>query len=216
MPTSTMRIRATWVGLCAFALFGVSACSTGSSAQQSGETRTGKQAQTAEEDETDMSEEGENQNSEASKTDGTRGKGKTKRKRKRKRKKNKKKKMAQMCPMKVEGTTTSIEKLDEAVAVDFTTPEGDVDELRHRVEKMAERHGEHPGNMKNAAKRKKIMANSTAETEKIEDGVRMKVRPKTSDQMGMLYEHMSKHSEMMAKGKGCPMKMMKGATAGDG
>ena len=47
--------------------------------------------------------------------------------------------MAQMCPMQVEGTTRELVELDDAVAMEFTTT-GDVDELRRRVEKMAQMH----------------------------------------------------------------------------
>ncbi|QED28129.1 hypothetical protein FRD01_12985 [Microvenator marinus] len=47
--------------------------------------------------------------------------------------------MAQMCPMQVEGTTRKVVKLDDGVGMDFTTT-GDVDELRRRVEKMAQMH----------------------------------------------------------------------------
>ncbi len=52
---------------------------------------------------------------------------------------DKHKMMEQMCPMKVEDTTRQLVELDDAVAMEFTTT-GDVDELRRRVEKMAERH----------------------------------------------------------------------------
>ncbi len=47
--------------------------------------------------------------------------------------------MEQMCPMQVEGTTRELIELDDAVAMEFTTT-GDVDELRRRVERIAQRH----------------------------------------------------------------------------
>ena len=49
-----------------------------------------------------------------------------------------------MCPMQVEGTTRNIVKLDDAVAMDFTTT-GDVDEVRSRVAKMASKHNKMHG-----------------------------------------------------------------------
>jgi len=199
-----MRVRNMSIGIVAFALFAVSACSTSSSSQKSDETRTDKQAQTAEDEgetsQKEQAQEGSNESSEAAKS-----------------------KKAAMCPMKVDGVETNVEKLDDAVAIDFTTGEGDVGALRKRVRKMADwhnnrggmnkdQHGKKKGAKKGKkkGKMKKLLASSTADTEEIDGGIRMTVTPDNSDHLDKLHNHMSQHSEMMATGKGCPMKMMKG------
>jgi hypothetical protein len=110
--------------------------------------------------------------------------------------------MAKMCPMKVEGTTRQIVKLDDAVAMDFTTT-GDVEELRQRVQKMPQMHQKMhaEGGM---------MSGVTVTTEKIDAGMRAKFTPKDAAHADKLYQMMQKHSQMMEENGQCPMMQMMG------
>lgn len=148
--------------------------------------------------------------------------------------------MQQMCPMQVEGTTRKIVKLDNAVALDFTTT-GDVDELRRRVQKMAQMHekmhgeggmmqgqhgqmqggqgqmmhGEMHGQMTDEQRQMhqqmmQMMSGVTVRTESIDGGMRMVFTPKDATQVDRLYEMMERHSQMMGEYGPCPMMQMMG------
>lgn len=148
--------------------------------------------------------------------------------------------MTQMCPMQVEGTTRKVVKLDDAVALDFTTT-GDVDELRQRVQKMAQmhakmhseggmmhgehgqmddkqgqmQHGEMHGKMTDEQQQKhqqmmQTMSGVTVETVSIDGGMRMMFTPKDAAQVDKLYEMMENHSQMMGEHGQCPMMQMMG------
>jgi hypothetical protein len=146
--------------------------------------------------------------------------------------------MAKMCPMKVEGTTRQVVKLDDAVVMDFTTT-GDVEELRQRVQKMAQMHekmhaeggmmhgGMHGeqgqmqhGKMQNGKMTEKqrqmrqqmmqMMSDVTVTTEEIDAGMRMKFTPKDAAQADKLYQMMQKHTQMMQENGQCPMMQMMG------
>lgn len=145
--------------------------------------------------------------------------------------------MAKMCPMQVEGTTRQVVKLDDAVAMDFTTT-GDVEELRQRVQKMAQmhdkmhaeggmmhggmhgeqgpmQHGQMHGQMTEEQRQMRqhmmqMMADVTVETEEIESGMRMKFTPKDAPQADKLYQMMQKHTQMMGEQGQCPMMQMMG------
>lgn len=226
-----MRFRYVLIGVASVALFGTPACSTTGSADESDQTETAEQAQSSGDEETDKSTSetrGEQTTEETADESGT-SKGA-----------EKEKKMAGMCPMEVDGTQTSVEKLDGAVAMDFTT-DGDVDELRSRVQKMREKHGKHHGDggkqkgesakkkesgaekasgegtthekTGSARKMKELMAKSTTETEEIEGGIRLSFAAEDSAHLDEIHGHLKEHSEMMAEGKGCPIQMMKGKKA---
>ncbi|TDP63647.1 hypothetical protein DFR33_110105 [Bradymonas sediminis] len=143
-------------------------------------------------------------------------------------------KMKEICPMQVEGTTRELSKLDDAVAMDFTTT-GDVDELRARVEKMSQMHGKmhgeggdmHHGKMHGEMKHgemkhgemteeqremreqmKQMMSDVTVSTEELDSGMRLKLTPADAAQVDALYGMMQKRSEAMGEHGQCPMKMM--------
>ncbi len=135
--------------------------------------------------------------------------------------------MKKMCPMQVEGTTSQVVKLDNAVAMDFTTT-GDVAELRQRVQKMAQKrekmHGE--GGMKGQQGEKgkmmkgqmteeqkqmmQMMSDVTVETTQIDGGTRMSFTPKDATKTDSLFQMMQKHSQMMNEKGQCPMMQMMG------
>jgi len=50
---------------------------------------------------------------------------------------------AQNCPMHVQGTNVTTEDVDNGIALNFTTDSGDVNDLRQRVQRMAEQHNQH-------------------------------------------------------------------------
>ncbi|TXD37001.1 hypothetical protein FRC98_09675 [Lujinxingia vulgaris] len=144
-------------------------------------------------------------------------------------------KMGQMCPMQVEGTTREIVRLDNAVAMDFTTT-GDVEELRARVEKMPEHHakmhgedGQMPrghghhgqgGQMRHEQMSEEhqemrrqmmeMMADVTLATEPIENGMRLTFTPADASQVDALYQMMQSHAQMMEQEGQCPMMPMMG------
>ncbi|TXD33813.1 hypothetical protein FRC96_15190 [Lujinxingia vulgaris] len=144
-------------------------------------------------------------------------------------------KMAEMCPMQVEGTTREIVRLDNAVAMDFTTT-GDVEELRSRVARMPERHatmhgegGQMPqghghhgqgGQMQHEQMSEEhhemrrqmmeMMADVTLATEPIEGGMRLTFTPADASQVDALYQMMQSHARMMEQEGQCPMMPMMG------
>lgn len=105
-------------------LIGATACSTSSEAESDEQAEQAEQTQTQQEQEQQEQGLEQAEADEPAQTDQAA---------------DKQQMMAQMCPMQVEGTTRQLVKLDDAVAVDFTTT-GDVDELRRRVLKMAQMH----------------------------------------------------------------------------
>lgn len=221
-----MKTRNVLTLLIAFLLLGATACSTSGSAETSDDETTTAQAQALEEEEAEEEMADEDDEDEDDEDDemaegddaeeGEEGDEKA----------EMKEKMAGMCPMQVEGTTAGVQKMDGMVAMDFTTESGDVEELRERIAAMAERHNKHhargmkKGMEKGEKKGKKhaamykTMKNATAATEEIDKGMRLMLTPDEADQMDTLQEHMQQHAQMMAKGEGCPMMMMKGKKSG--
>lgn len=143
--------------------------------------------------------------------------------------KAKREKMAGMCPMQVEGTTRNVVKLDDAVAMDFTTT-GDVDEVRSRVAKMASKHnkmhvdgksmkkgksgemkhggkGKGKGKMAEKHKKMKMMDGVTAKASNIEGGARMTLMPEDPEKADKIFKMMKEHAGK--KGQ-CPMMGHKG------
>ncbi|MGM0578844.1 MAG: hypothetical protein ACQEXJ_24185 [Myxococcota bacterium] len=132
---------------------------------------------------------------------------------------------AGMCPMQVEGTQMRVQKLDDAVAMDFTTT-GDVAALRDRVRKMARMHDRHADRdeMKHGGgqghkgemdmEMMEMMATTTAATEEIEGGMRLRLVPDDPDQIVPLHEMMNQHAGMMSEGGRCPMMKMMGKEQG--
>lgn len=150
--------------------------------------------------------------------------------------------MMQMCPMQVEGTTARVEKLDDAVRVEFETT-GEVDELRRRVQKMARMHNAHRGGAGMVHGRQgkghmmqrgpmrghgmhgespemrqrmmRMMAGTTVETEETEGGVRLRMEPEQPEQLDELHQMVQRRAQMMEKmerGEGCPMMEMMGGS----
>ena len=143
---------------------------------------------------------------------------------------SKREKMAGMCPMQVEGTTRNVVKLDNAVAMDFTTT-GDVDEVRSRVAKMATKHNKMhadgksmkkgkgktkgKGKMKGKEKmdgkgkmagkhkeRMKMMDGVSAKASDIDGGARLTLTPEDPEKADQIFKMMKEH----AGNKGqCPM-----------
>lgn len=192
-------------------LLGASACSTTESAQTEAASETAQQSQdlemAAEADQAEAAHEMQPRDKHA--------------------------KMKEICPMQVEGTTRELTKLDDAVAMDFTTT-GDVDELRARVEKMSQMHGKmhadsgdmHHGKKMHAdggemkhgemteeqremrEQMKQMMSDVTVSTEELDSGMRLKLTPTDAAQVDALYGMMQKRSEAMGEHGQCPMKMM--------
>lgn len=135
--------------------------------------------------------------------------------------------MAGMCPMMVEGTTVVAEETEGGAALVFTTS-GDVDELRRRVERMAEMHNRramHGGTMGSEAaggsteaehhaeaeaegpsgqSRGMMMPRGQARAEEIEGGARLVLTPHDPGELPALREHVGRMAEQMSA-RECPM-----------
>lgn len=124
-----------------------------------------------------------------------------------------------MCPMRVEGTQVTASDVEGGIALTFTTATGDVSELRQRVQRMAEMHGQsghmpmgpggaaagpgqgHHGTRMGHGMR---MPEATTSIEEVPGGSRLVLRPKDPAMLGALREHARQHSEHM-QGGACPM-----------
>ena len=193
-------------------LVGLTACSTSKEAESGEQAATTQQAQTAQQADEQADELADEQQTEEADTPA-----------------DKQQMMMQACPMQLEGTTRKLVKLDDAVAMDFTTT-GDVDALRQRVEKMGQMHtdgGMHgqmhgekgrmkhgqmhgekgrmkPGQMTEEQRQRhqqmmQMMSDVTVETEEIEGGMRMKMTPEEPEQVDRLYQMMQQQTQMMEK-----------------
>jgi hypothetical protein len=239
-----MTIRKMLILLVATTLVPLAACSTTSDAQKDEETATAEQAQTESEgdDETKgRTKVGEAETAGDGEADGEDAESAEATGKETPAEAAERRKMKGMCPMNVEGTTRSIEKLDGAIAVNFTTT-GDVEKLRKRVSKMAKMHnkhsekhakkhrkkaehakhgkkgkhakkgkkGEHAKKGHGHHKKMKMMANTTAEAEEIDGGMRLKLSSDDADQLEKIHQKMQEHGGK----EGCPMMHMKRAKAG--
>jgi hypothetical protein len=192
-------------------LMGLTACSTGSGAEA--DTQTQQQAQTQQQGEDHAAHHPDGDEAEDQKMT------------------EKQEMMKKMCPMQVEGTTRQVVKLENAVAMDFTTT-SDVAELRQRVQKMAKKHEKmhSEGGMKGQQGEKgkmmkgqmteeqkqmrkqmmQMMTDVTVATTQIDGGTRMTFTPKDATKADSLYQMMQKHSQMMDEKGQCPMMQMMG------
>jgi hypothetical protein len=96
------------------------------------------------------------------------------------------------CPMMVEGTSVELRDAEGGVALAFTT-DGDVGELRTRVDRMAEMHHD----------RMMPMAGSTLQVEDLDRGAQVIFRPAEPEQVEMLRLHMQKAAAELQSGA-CP------------
>lgn len=134
--------------------------------------------------------------------------------------------MMQACPMQLDGASMSMELLDGAVAIDFTTEE-DVEELRGRVESMVERHnqrmeegpsmhrgegrmhrGEDDDHRRMHTEMMSMMADAEAETEEINRGMRMRLVPEDPEDAQELYDAMQQRMQEGRQQSSCPMMQM--------
>lgn len=214
-----MKIRNVTLLLSMILLIGLTACSTTGEAEADEQAEQAEQAQTQQQADEHAAHHPEGQQAGAEQMA------------------DKQQMMAQMCPMQVEGTTRQVVKLDDSVAMDFTTT-GDVEELRQRVQKMAQmhekmhadggmmhgqmhgqhgqmQHGQMHGQMTEEQRQMRqqmmqMMSDVTVETEEIENGMRMKFTPKDAAQADKMYQMMQKHAQMMEGNGQCPMMQMMG------
>jgi len=119
--------------------------------------------------------------------------------------------MGGMCPMKVAGTSVAISYPDGGVALTFTTTSSsDRDELRRRVQRMAEMH-ERRGMMGHSSMRPHAgmmadepMPDATVSKEDVDGGARLVFKPKDPAQLEALREHVRRGPQHMRDGT-CPM-----------
>jgi hypothetical protein len=141
--------------------------------------------------------------------------------------------MEGMCPMKVPGVAVAASDVDGGASVSFTTTTGDVNELRARVRRMAEKH-EHMGDKHRAGDGKPHQGHDKAATggpdhaggkhgmmhgcmmgkpggmhaatmtvEDIEGGARVILKPRDAAELQALRAHVQKCRERMQSGE-CP------------
>lgn len=188
-----MKLRHILTLLSAAALIGLPACGTTSEAEADQSARQGMQAESKDDHSRHAQHKGDRQEM-----------------------------MSEMCPMKVEGTTRQVVKLDDAVAMDFTTT-GDVDDLRERAQKMAQAHQRMHAKDAMEGNRKMVhgemtedqremrremlqtMSSVSVETEEIDSGMRLRFTPEDADQVDEVHEMMERHTDMMGEKGNCPM-----------
>jgi hypothetical protein len=142
--------------------------------------------------------------------------------------------MEGMCPMQVEGTSVAAEDVDGGVALTFTTS-SDVAELRRRVARMAQMHGQHGmgmharagadhghahGGQRGDAGQHQggmmpggmMMPAATARSEEVESGARIVLTPQDAADLEKLREHARHMTQRMSSGQ-CPMMSMHGEAA---
>lgn len=142
--------------------------------------------------------------------------------------------MADVCPMKVPGTTVTSADVEGGSALAFATSTGNIAELRQRVRHMAEMHNRHyaaggvtmgDGGTASVQHEREagavpvhdagdregmilsggmMMTVATASVEDIESGARLILRPKNPAQIHALREHARIRARRMAGGE-CPM-----------
>lgn len=102
------------------------------------------------------------------------------------------------CPMNLQGAELSVTDLPDAVALTFTTKEGDVAELRRRVENMAKMHSD--SRMMGMG----MMLPFTAKYEEIPNGSRLTLTPKDPAQLETFRTEVRQRAERMKTGE-CSM-----------
>ncbi len=128
--------------------------------------------------------------------------------------------MKPKCPMEVSGTKVSAENTKDGVAMVFATTTGDVAELQHRVEWMAQHHnemaeaGKHSmmGGMGNK-KAMGPMPMTTAKFEKTDTGARVVYTPKSPSDVQALQQWMVQRVQRVNNGT-CPLKYRMGKAQG--
>lgn len=127
------------------------------------------------------------------------------------------------CPMFVEGADVAVADSEEGVALTFTTDDGDVGDLRGRVQHMAEMYEMHRGQrgmmwhhmrgqgkgrggpgmgmgMGHMAGRGPMPATTPTVTE-VDNGARLELRPTDTSQLNALREHVRRHQQRMESGE---------------
>ena len=100
--------------------------------------------------------------------------------------------IAGTCPMMVEGTTVELRDAEGGVALVFVT-EGDVDDLRTRVDRMAETHHQ----------KMMPMADATVQVEDVNGGAQVVFKPAEPEQVDMMRLHIQKAAAELESGA-CP------------
>lgn len=132
--------------------------------------------------------------------------------------------MMRMCPMRVPEASVAVADVDGGVAIDYRSDQADqVDDLRSRVRRMAERHRvmhQRHAQHERGAEGMMMMPTTTATVEKIPQGARVVLRPEDAGDLADLRRHARKHTKRAEKTEGsCPMMEMMGirhGMAGDG
>jgi hypothetical protein len=109
---------------------------------------------------------------------------------------------AGLCPMEVPGTTVVATEIEGGSSLAFSTTTGDVQDLRNRVRRMSEMHGQ-GGMMKSPG----MMPAVNTSAEDIVGGAQIILHPKNPVDLGALREHVAMKATRMASGE-CPMKML--------
>lgn len=105
-----------------------------------------------------------------------------------------------MCPSEVPGVAIAAADTADGVAISFTAPADQVEELRARVRHMAAMHERHHV----AGRGHMAMPDSDTRVEEIEGGSRITFTPANPDEVGQLRTHVRQRVEQMRAG-GCPM-----------
>ncbi len=125
------------------------------------------------------------------------------------------------CPMVVDGADVEVSDTDEGVVLAFTTQAGDADDLRARVEQMAQMYEMHrgqrgmmwhhmggqgqgrggPGTGMGHMTGRGPMPAATATVTEVDRGARLELRPTDVSQLEDLREHVRWHQQRMESGE---------------
>lgn len=109
------------------------------------------------------------------------------------------------CPMAVQGGEVDVADTDAGVALTFTTKSGDVEDLRERVQAMAEMYQAH-----DCHRHKGPMPAVTAVVALVDQGASITLSPKVDSELELLREHVREHRAHMSEAE-CRMKQPQAA-----
>jgi hypothetical protein len=112
------------------------------------------------------------------------------------------------CPMEVAGTQVRAQRIDDGIALVFTTTSGDIADLRGRVRVLAEMHAQHGGMIEGGVMHAEpgAMGIIPAEvvTDDIDDGVRLEFRPRDPADLELMCARAEAQVQQLALGR-CPV-----------
>ena len=110
------------------------------------------------------------------------------------------------CPMSIPGASVMAEDAPGAVSLVFTAPEPHLNDLRDRVQRMAQKHNENQGQMGPGPQMGAPagMQAASARYEPTQTGARLVLTPSDGSQLESLRMTVQQHAQQMQQSRGCP------------